>query len=163
MRVAIVGAGISGNVCAWLLQSDHKVQLFEAEDYAGGHTRTVDIELDGRPYAVDTGFMVCNDRTYPHFLNLLEQLRIPTQFSDMSFSVHCERTGLEYQGSTLNGLFAQRRNLVRPRFLGMLREILRFNRRSPAFLAEDDDRLTLEQYLRRESTARSSFSITWFP
>ena len=150
MRVAIVGAGISGNVCAWLLHADHEIVLFEAESHAGGHTRTVDIQLDGRSYSVDTGFMVFNDRTYPNFIRLLERLQVPTQPSDMSFSVRCERTGLEYQGSSLNGLFAQRRNLANPRFYGMLRDILRFNRRSTGFLQEQNDRLTLGEYLARE-------------
>ncbi len=150
MRVAIVGSGVSGNVCAWLLHADHEVHLFESEEDPGGHTRTVDFEIDGRSYAADIGFMVCNDRTYPLFLQLLSQLQIPTQVSDMSFSVRCNRSGLEYQGSSLNGLFAQRRNLLRPRFLGMLREILRFNRECPRFLDERDDRLTLAEYLHRE-------------
>lgn len=150
MRIAIVGAGISGNVCAWLLHRDHEIVLFEAESYAGGHTRTVDITLDGRNYSVDTGFMVFNDRTYPNFTRLLQQLDVPSQPSDMSFGVRCQRTGLEYQGSSLNGLFAQRRNLANPRFYGMLRDILRFNRSSTSFLREQNDRLTLGEYLARE-------------
>ena len=150
MRVAIVGSGVSGNVCAWLLHADHDVHLFEGEDYPGGHTRTVEVEIEGRSYVADTGFMVCNDRTYPLFLELLSQLQIPTQVSDMSFSVRCERSGLEYSGSSVNGLFAQRKNLFRPRFLGMLREILRFNRECPRFLDERDDRRTLAEYLHRE-------------
>ena len=129
MRVAIIGAGISGNVCAWLLNGQHEVTLFEAGDYPGGHTHTIDVLAYGRRYTVDTGFMVFNDRTYPNFIRLLDRLGIDAQDSDMSFSVRCERTGFEFQGSSLDGLFAQRSNLLRPSFYHMLTDIVRFNRR----------------------------------
>ncbi|MEQ8837228.1 MAG: FAD-dependent oxidoreductase, partial [Lacipirellulaceae bacterium] len=127
MRIAIVGSGISGLVCGWLLSRKHDVTLFESESRIGGLTNTVDFEAFGKSWSADTGFMVFNDRTYPNFIRLLELLGVPSQPSDMSFSVVNEDSGLEYQGSSLNGLFAQRRNLVRPSFLKMLREILRFN------------------------------------
>lgn len=127
MRIAIVGSGISGLVCGWLLSRKHDVTLFEADSRLGGHTNTVDFEAFGKSWSADTGFMVFNDRTYPNFIRLLELLDVPSQPSDMSFSVVNETSGLEYQGSSLNGLFAQRRNLLRPSFLKMLREILRFN------------------------------------
>jgi uncharacterized protein len=128
MKIAVIGAGVSGNLIARILHADHDVQLFEAGSYPGGHTCTVDFEVGGQPAAADLGFMVYNDRTYPNFVRMLDQLAVSSQPSDMSFSVQCERTGLEYQGSSLNGLFAQRANLLRPRFLGMLRDIVRFNR-----------------------------------
>ena len=128
MRIAIVGSGISGLVCAWLLNRQHEITVFEASDWIGGHTHTVDIELQGRQYAVDTGFIVFNDWTYPNFIRLLDQLGVDSQPTEMSFSVHDPKSGLEYNGNNLNSLFAQRSNLLSPGFLGMLRDILRFNR-----------------------------------
>jgi predicted NAD/FAD-binding protein len=129
MRIAIIGTGVSGSVAARLLSTRHEVTVFEANDYAGGHANTVDVAVGGQSFPVDTGFMVFNRRTYPNFCRLLEMLEIPSQPSDMSLSVRCAKTGLEYQGSSLNGLFAQRTNLLRPSFLKMLTDILRFNRR----------------------------------
>jgi predicted NAD/FAD-binding protein len=128
VRVAIVGSGISGLVCAHLLHRRHDVTLFEAGDRPGGHTHTVEVRLSGRVHAVDTGFIVFNDRTYPNFSRLLRQLGVPVRPTTMSFGVRSDRTGLEYSGTGLGGLFAQRRNALRPRFLAMVRDILRFNR-----------------------------------
>jgi uncharacterized protein len=150
MKVAVVGSGIAGLFVAHRLHRSHDVTVFEANDYAGGHTHTVDVEQDGRQYAIDTGFIVFNDWTYPNFIALLRELGVESQPSNMSFSLRCERTGLEYNGSSLNGLFAQRRNLVRPRFLRMLVQILRFNRCAPALLAQDGVSPTLWQYLEHE-------------
>jgi predicted NAD/FAD-binding protein len=147
MRVAVVGAGIAGNVAAWHLhRAGHDIAVYEAGEHVGGHTHTHDIELGGRAYAVDTGFIVFNDRTYPSFVALLDALGVGSQPSSMSFSVRCERTGLEYNGSTLNGLFAQRRNLLRSTFLRMIAEILRFNREAPQILLEQSS-FTLGDYL----------------
>lgn len=128
MRVAVIGTGISGNLVARILASEHEVEVFEANDYVGGHSNTVDIETLGQRFQVDTGFMVFNGRTYPNFSRLLKILGVESQESDMSFSVRCNRSGLEYQGSSFNGLFAQRTNLIRPGFHRMLRDIMRFNR-----------------------------------
>jgi predicted NAD/FAD-binding protein len=128
MRIAIIGTGISGSLAARLLSTEHEVTVFEANDYPGGHANTVDVQVSGEEFHVDTGFMVFNRRTYPNFCRLLEMLEITSQASDMSFSVSCSKTGLEYQGSSLNGLFAQRLNCLRPSFLRMLRDIARFNR-----------------------------------
>ncbi|HEX7416506.1 MAG TPA: FAD-dependent oxidoreductase, partial [Steroidobacteraceae bacterium] len=150
MRVAVVGAGIAGLVAAYRLYRDHEVTVFEASDYAGGHTHTVDIERHGRQYAIDTGFIVFNDWTYPNFIALLSELGVESQRSNMSFSLRCERSGLEYNGTSLNSLFAQRRNLLRPRFLRMLAQILRFNRCARALLIRSEASLTLAQYLERE-------------
>jgi uncharacterized protein len=148
MKLAIIGSGISGLVCAYTLCRQHNVTLYEAGDYLGGHTNTIDVELDGERHAVDTGFIVFNDWTYPNFIRLLEELRIPSRPTSMGFSVHCERTGVEYNGSSLNQLFAQRRNLFRPSFHRMLRDILRFNREAPALLDQtDNEDLTVAEFL----------------
>jgi predicted NAD/FAD-binding protein len=147
-RIAVIGAGISGNLIANLLSSQFEVHLFEANHYLGGHSNTVDVEIDGQIYPVDTGFMVFNERTYPNFCRLLGHLHVDAQDSDMSFSVRCARTNLEYEGSSVNGLFAQRKNLLSPRFYGMLRDILRFNRDAPQIL-DSDVELTLGEYLER--------------
>jgi predicted NAD/FAD-binding protein len=147
MNIAIVGTGISGMVAAYLLHQDHNISVFEAADYIGGHTNTIDVTLDGQAYSVDTGFIVFNDWTYPHFIRLLDELGVPSQPSDMSFSVKCDATGLEYNGTSLNTLFAQRRNLLRPSFYRMIRDILRFNRGAPALLSESDPGQSLGSYL----------------
>ena len=147
MRIAVVGAGIAGLHAAWRLARDHEVTLYEAADYAGGHTATVDVEWDGRTYGVDTGFIVFNDWTYPNFIAMLRELGVAWQPSNMSFSLRCERSGLEYNGTSLNSLFAQRRNALRPSFLRMIADILRFNTRSRALAGTLDDSLTLGAYL----------------
>lgn len=147
MKIAVVGAGVSGLVAARLLVDEHDVHLFEANDYIGGHANTVHVSAVGESFPVDTGFMVFNERTYPNFCALLRRLGVASRNSDMSFGVCCERSGLEYQGSSLNGLFAQRRNLLRPRFWLMLAQILRFNRRARQLIASDDYRETLGEFL----------------
>jgi len=150
VRIAVVGTGIAGLTASWLLYEGHDLAVFEANDYAGGHTNTV--EADG--LAIDTGFIVFNDWTYPNFLRILERIGVASQPSDMSFSVRCERTGLEYNGSSLNRLFAQRRNLLRPSFHGMILDILRFHRSARELLLDEDDRETLGQYLDRKRYGR---------
>ena len=126
-NIAVIGSGIAGLTSAWLLSRQHKVTLFEANDYLGGHTATVDVSLNGRTYAVDTGFIVFNDRTYPRFQQLLAQAGVKARPAEMSFSVQQAATGLEYNGHTLNTLFAQRKNLLNSRFYHFLLEIVRFN------------------------------------
>jgi len=154
VKVAVVGAGVAGLHAAWRLSREHAVTLYEAADYAGGHTATVDVEWGGRTYAVDTGFIVFNDWTYPNFIAMLRELGVAWQPSNMSFSLRCERTGLEYNGTSLNSLFAQRRNALRPSFLRMIADILRFNARSKALLGSLDDSLTLGEYLDRGRYSR---------
>ncbi len=127
-RIAIIGSGISGLTSAYLLSQKHNVTVFEKNDRIGGHTATVDIEKAGQKYAIDTGFIVFNDKTYPKFLALMADIGIGKQATEMSFSVHNCQTGLEYNGHNLNTLFAQRRNLLRPQFWGLVKEILRFNK-----------------------------------
>ena len=147
MKIAIIGTGIAGNVAARELCREHEITVFEAGDHVGGHTHTHSIDDNGRPLAIDTGFIVFNDWTYPNFIVLLDELGVASQPSEMSFGVKCEQTGLEYKGHTLNTLFAQRRNLLRPSFHRMLRDILRFNREARALLDASDDTLTLGDYL----------------
>jgi predicted NAD/FAD-binding protein len=147
MRIAVIGSGVAGLHAAWRLSREHAVTLYEANDYAGGHTATVDVEWEGRRYGVDTGFIVFNDWTYPNFIAMLHELGVAWQPSNMSFSLACERTGLEYNGTSLNSLFAQRRNALRPSFLRMIADILRFNARSKSLAAALDDSLTLGAYL----------------
>lgn len=138
MRIAVIGTGISGGLAARLLSTRHDVTVFEANGYAGGHANTVDVAVGERRFAVDTGFMVFNRRTYPNFCRLLQLLEVASQPSDMSFSVRCVKSGLEYQGSSLNGLFSQRLNCVCPSFLRMLYDIARFNRSGNAAAASGE-------------------------
>jgi predicted NAD/FAD-binding protein len=155
MRIAVIGSGISGLVTANLLAGDHEVSLFEAGPFLGGHTNTIRVPSGRGMVAVDTGFMVFNERTYPNFCRLLELLGIESQPSDMSFSVRCDRTGLEYEGSSLNGLFAQRANLWRPAFYRMLADIVRFNREARAWLRESAaDPVTLGQFVASRGLGR---------
>lgn len=154
MKIAVIGTGISGNIAAYRLSRDHDVTVYEANDYIGGHTHTHDIEWRGKCYAIDSGFIVFNRETYPRFVELLHELDVEAQPSSMSFSVKSERNGLEYSGGTLNQLFAQRRNIVRPAFYRMLRDILRFFRESHDLLRHCDETLTLGQYLSRNRYSR---------
>lgn len=134
-RIAVVGGGVSGLSAAWLLSEKYSVTLFEAGSYVGGHTNTVDAEVDGIRHPVDTGFLVHNDLTYPNLVQLFRHLNIPVHASDMTFSVSLAQPDLEWAGTSLGTVFAQRRNLMRPAFLGMLRDILRFNRHAARYLA----------------------------
>jgi uncharacterized protein len=151
MRIAIVGSGIAGLASAWLLSKDprHEVVLFEANDYLGGHTHTHDIELQGRRYAVDSGFIVHNPAHYPLLTGLFDELGVASQPTTMSFSVRNEASGLEYNATDLDGLFCQRRNLASPRFWGMLRDLFRFYREAPALLDAAGEGPTLGDYLER--------------
>jgi uncharacterized protein len=138
-RVAVVGGGISGMGAAWALQPDAAVTLFEADERLGGHANTVDVELNGVRHGVDTGFLVCNLRTYPLLLRLFGELGVELAESRMGFSVQHRGLGLEWAGSDLNGVFAQRRNLLRPEFLKMLLELLRFNQLTTQLAAAGDE------------------------
>ena len=145
-QIAIVGAGISGLVCAHLLRDGHDVTLFEANDYAGGHTNTVRVDTAETTHEVDTGFIVLNDRTYPNFQRLLAGVGVETQPSDMSFSVSDGRD-FEYNGASPNGLFARRSNLARPSFHRMVRDLLRFNREAPALVGLNGSGPSLGDFL----------------
>ncbi|KAF7785862.1 hypothetical protein PRUB_a0259 [Pseudoalteromonas rubra] len=137
-KIAVIGSGVSGMVCARLLSTRHEVHLFEKRDRLGGHTATKDVEYQGQTYQVDTGFIVYNDRTYPNFIKLMDKLGIQGKPTEMSFSVHNKDSGLEYNGHDLNTLFAQRRNLFRPRFWRLIREIVRFNTSAKQRYADDN-------------------------
>lgn len=147
MRVAIIGSGISGLSCAWKLAARAEVHLYEAGPTLGGHTATVDVELAGKRWAIDTGFIVYNDRTYPRFLALLAELGLESQPTEMSFSVRNQRSGLEYNGHSLTSLFAQRSNLLKPSFYRFLAEIVRFNRCGKQWLEHQQDQGTLDDFL----------------
>ncbi len=148
MRVAVIGSGISGLVSAWLLSREHEVVLFEAADYLGGHTHTHAIEAQGRQLAIDTGFIVHNPAHYPLLTRFFAELGVASQPTTMSFSVQNAASGLEYNATSLDALFCQRRNLLSPRFLGMLRDLVHFYRSAPKLLATEDDEQTLGDYLK---------------
>lgn len=147
MKIAIIGSGIAGLTCAWRLAGHHQVTLFEAASTPGGHTATVDIATPQGNFAIDSGFIVYNDRTYPRFMGLLSELGIQGQKTQMSFSVHNTQSGMEYSGHTLTSLFAQRQNLLKPAFWGMLKEIVRFNRLAKRALNDVDANATLQTFL----------------
>jgi hypothetical protein len=155
MKIAIVGAGVAGLVAAFLLARQHEVVVYEAGPRLGGHTDTHEIEIAGRRFAVDTGFIVCNPSHYPLFTRLLQELGVDTQPTTMSFAVRNERSGLEYNAGSLAGLFAQPRRLLSPRHWRMVADIVRFYREAPALLADDRPGPTLGDYLagRRYSAA----------
>jgi predicted NAD/FAD-binding protein len=138
VRIAIVGSGIAGLGSAWLLHKQgHQVTVFEASDWAGGHTHTVDVTLEGRTHPVDTGFLVFNDRTYPHQIELFSELGVASVASEMSFSLRNDAAGIEWAGTNLRSLFAQPRNALRPAFWRMLADVLRFNREAMALVDGD--------------------------
>jgi predicted NAD/FAD-binding protein len=150
-KIAVVGTGISGLSAAWLLDKDHDVTVYEKNHYVGGHSNTADIEVGGREIAVDTGFIVYNPLNYPNLVALFEHLDVPTKPSDMSFGASLDDGALEYSGTDLNGLFSQRRNILRPRFLRMLSDLFRFYREAPGLV---DDRslqnISLGDFLRHK-------------
>ncbi|MEO5561116.1 MAG: FAD-dependent oxidoreductase [Dokdonella sp.] len=149
MRIAVIGSGIAGLASAWLLSRVHDVVLFEAADYLGGHTHTHDVVVDGRTFAVDTGFIVFNPDHYPLLTRLFAELGVPTRATAMSFSVQDEASGIEYNAGSLGGLFCQRSNLLRPSFLRMVADILRFYRETPALLDDEQDQRLLGEYLKQ--------------
>jgi uncharacterized protein len=151
VRIAIVGAGISGLVVAHLLQDEHEVTLFEAADYAGGHTNTIRVDTPNETHEVDTGFIVFNDRNYPNFERLLDRLGVASQPSTMSFSVSDGLGDFEYSGSSPNGLFAKRAHLLTPWFHRMLADLSRFNRAALTLLHRDDEGPALGLWLEQQS------------
>ena len=148
MKIAIIGSGISGLTCAYLLHQEHEISIFEANDYIGGHTHTIDVDLPTGNFKLDTGFIVFNNKTYPNFSKLLNQLNVAIQATDMSFSVSCDATGLEYNGSSLNQVFAQRRNLVSPKFYRLLFDIWQFNKAAKKLLLAPNHQISVSDYLK---------------
>ena len=150
MKIAIVGSGIAGLTAAYRLHTRHQITLFEASPRLGGHSNTVTVDLPEDKIPVDTGFIVFNDWTYPNFISLMKEIGIEGNATEMSFSVKDEQRDFEYNGHTLNTLFAQRRNLVRPTFWLMLRDIMRFNREARELLESNEDQLTLGNFLEQK-------------
>ncbi|MHA2937426.1 NAD(P)/FAD-dependent oxidoreductase [Vibrio sp. RC27] len=148
MKIAIIGSGISGLTSAYYLHEKHDITVYEANDYIGGHTATVDVEVDSIQYAIDTGFIVYNDRTYPNFIKLMSQIGVKGNETEMSFSVRNDQTGLEYNGHTVTTLFAQKKNLFKPSFYSLIFEILRFNRLAKAHATQSvSESYTLGHFL----------------
>jgi uncharacterized protein len=147
MRVAVIGTGIAGMVAAYLLAAEHDLVVFEANDYLGGHTNTIPVSQGGRTYPLDTGFIVFNETTYPHFVKLLRRLEVPWEPANMSFSVQEAATGLEFGFRSLWGVFAQPQNLWRPSFLRMLWDIWRFRQKSAELERDEDYQISLGEYL----------------
>src|SRR5215475_6888060 len=146
-RIAIVGTGISGMSAAWLLNPRHDVTIYERNGRPGGHSNTVTVDTPEGEIPVDTGFIVYNEKTYPNLTALFAHLGVATQPSEMSFAVSLADGELEYSGSSLGGLFAQRSNVFRPRFWSMLNDLWRFYREAPRDLPSLDELSSLEQYL----------------
>jgi predicted NAD/FAD-binding protein len=156
MKIAVIGAGISGLTTAYYLKDKHQVTVLESADRIGGHTATVDVSHNGRDYAIDTGFIVYNDWTYPKFIELLTELGVASEETEMSFSVSCDSSGVEYGGNNLNTMFAQRLNLFKPSFIGMVKDILRFNKESIEHLESGrlEEASTLGTYLQDHGYGR---------
>jgi len=150
VKIAVIGSGISGLTCAYYLSKEHDVHVFEKDERIGGHTATKEVNVGGEIFNIDTGFIVFNNWTYPNFIRLLSEIKVPWRDSEMSFSVNCEKTGLQYAGSSLDTLFAQRKNILSINYLKMLKDIYRFNHQS----IEDLDAgkivkgMTLGEYLK---------------
>src|SRR6201996_6990390 len=154
MKIAIVGAGVSGLVAAYLLAREHEVTLFEAAGYAGGHTNTIRVDTESETHHVDTGFIVFNDRNYPNFERLLRRLDVPDQASNMSFGVSDGNGDFEYTGGSPNGLFAKRAHLITPWFHRMIADLGRFQRSALELLADDDSGPSLGQWLEHQRFSR---------
>lgn len=154
-NIAVIGSGISGLSAAWLLSKSHSVTLFEAAPRLGGHTNTVLAQFDGLAQPVDTGFIVYNETTYPNLTAMFAHLGVATRGTDMSFAVSLRDGGLEYGSTSLRAIFAQKRNLLRPRFLGMLRDLARFYKAAPGALATLSEDISLGDYLEREGYGRA--------
>lgn len=154
MKIAVIGAGISGLTAACRLNGEHEIIVLEAGEHIGGHAQTVNVETDEGRHSLDVGFMVFNDWTYPNFIALLEELNVASRPTSMSFSVSDQRSGLEYNGRSFDSLFAQRRNLLRPGFYRMLAGILKFNRQARHLVSERDFETTVAEFLRRHGYCR---------
>ena len=156
MKIGIVGSGISGLSCAYFLDKSHEVTVFESETKIGGHTATFDVQLDKNNYQVDTGFIVFNDRNYPNFVSLIEELGIAKKTTSMGFSLSDSETGIEYAGTNLDTIFAQRQNIFSWSFLTMLKDIIRFNKQATNDLKTNniEPSESLDCYLKRNSYSK---------
>ena len=163
MKIAIIGGGISGLTAGYRLHEHFDVTLFESNSYIGGHTNTIDVETDEGQVAVDTGFIVFNDRTYPNFIALLDELSVPFQPTRMSFSVSCDQTGLEYSGTGLNGIFAQRKNLVRPWFYRLLMDFARFKKDAQRLLESDQPQQSVGDFFDQSNYSKQFVEQYFLP
>lgn len=163
MKVAIIGSGISGLTVADAIHKHHDITVFEAGDRIGGHTNTIDVEIDDTRHAIDTGFIVFNNRTYPNFSSMIERLGIESHDAPMTFSVRCDQTNLEYRGADLGGLFAQKRNLLRPRFYHLLRDLLRFNNSAQRLIESGNDTQTVCQFFAENQFSRIFYEKYFLP
>ncbi len=169
MKIAVVGTGISGSVIAYNLCKDHDITVFESEGRLGGHTNTIQVLNDGHNLAIDTGFIVFNDHTYPNFTKLLKDIDQQSQLSEMSFSVQSESTGIEYCGSlssgysTLDKLFAQRSNIFRPKFYRMVYDILRFNKESLKIISNLSGSEIVSEYLAQKKYSKTFINYYLLP
>ena len=156
MRIAIIGGGISGMTAAYYLSREHDITLFEASDYVGGHANTAIVDDGNRSIPVDTGFIVFNEQNYPRLCKLFDELEVDSIDTDMSFSVHCESTGLEYNGTSLNKIFSQRRNIFNLSFLTMLKDINRFHKQAIQALNQGlDDKITVEEFAHKHAYSKA--------
>lgn len=162
-RIAIIGTGISGLTVARNFHSQAELTIYEASSWIGGHTNTIEVADGNRSLAVDTGFIVFNDRTYPEFNKLLSELDVPFQPAPMTFSVRCDRTNLEYRGADWRGLLAQKRNLLRPRFYRLLGGIVKFNKRGKELLDSDDETMTVKQFFASSDLPREFYDYYFLP
>ena len=150
-KIAVIGSGISGLAAAWALSGNYQVTVFESNNYLGGHANTAVCSREGERFITDTGFIVFNDRNYPHLNMLFEHLKVPIENSNMSFSASFRDRDLEYSGGDLRGLFAQKKNLIRPYFWRMLIDIARFYRKSEEYMRRDLDNVSIGQLLTLEN------------
>lgn len=160
MKIAVIGSGISGMATAYYLSRKYDVYLFEASDRLGGHTNTIEVDVESGKYFIDTGFIVFNSKNYPHFSNLINELGVEFQKTIMSFSVKDEKTGLEYNGTNLNSLFCQRKNLLNPKFIRMIFDIMRFNKEASTYYHNhikhnEPDLITIEQFVKSRNYSKS--------
>lgn len=162
-KIAIVGTGVSGLVSAHLLRRAHEITVFEADARIGGHVHTLEVELGGERFAVDTGFIVYNERTYPGLTRLFAELGVATQPSDMSFGVACERSGIEWGTRSIGAILADPRNAVRPGFLRMLRDVRRFFREARQLLDRDEPKLALGEWLGGAGYSREFVDLFLLP
>ena len=163
MQIAIIGGGISGLTAGYRLHEQFDVTLFETNSYIGGHTNTIEVQTDDGDVAVDTGFIVFNDRTYPNFIALLDELSVPFQPTRMSFSVSCDQTGLEYSGTGLNGIFAQRKNIFRPWFYRLLMDFVRFKKDAELLLETDQPQESVGDFFERNNYSKQFVEQYFLP
>ena len=163
MRIAIIGGGISGLTAGYRLHKHFNVSLFDSNSYIGGHTNTIEVQTSDGIVAVDTGFIVFNDRTYPNFISLLNELSVPFQTTRMSFSVSCDQTGLEYSGTGLNGIFAQRKNLFRPWFYRLLMDFARFKKDAELLLESDQPQESVGDFFARNNYSQQFVDQYFLP